>query len=180
MTTQDTKVDWGDGPVPIERLAGRIVPVEPTSRMIGEGMRAHMRALYDGKVAVNRGIEDATRAAAEIWTAMVRAAPDVSTPTDEVRERMEALVRRVADDKHETVPAWYVDLYDEARAIVALLEPVDEDLIEVRRIVAEGVRGPWPEKDIEHLLSGERDDSPSIQIPLACLKRGRALAEAGK
>jgi hypothetical protein len=94
-------------------------------------------------------------------------APIPSEVGPEVTERMIALVRSMAREE-----AGWVN-FDEARAIVALLpEPVDADLLEVRRIVADAL----PEKLRAGILAGDEDHTVSITAPLACLKRGRALA----
>jgi len=67
-------------------------------------------------------------------------------------------------------PDWLVEAREVARAL--LPEPVDADLLEVRRIVADAV----PEAMRAGILAGDQDHTISITAPLACLKRGRALA----
>lgn len=86
-------------------------------------------------------------------------------------EALEALLKRVAADD---IPLGeYLDIKKTARAL--LPESVDPDLVEARRIVAEAL--PHGREDF---LAGKWDNTPSIQVPLACLKRGRELAGKGK
>lgn len=101
-------------------------------------------------------------------------------PSDDIAKRMEALVREVAqcrfaEDESRGFGVGSIPIL-EARAIVALLpEPVDGDLLEVRRIVADAL----PHGMRADILSGAQDHTASIQAPLACLKAGRALEKRG-
>jgi hypothetical protein len=67
-----------------------LVPRALSKWMRGEGMRAHMDALYDGKKLINDGIEDGLKAVDTMWPALLAAAesdaknaPKQATPTDE-------------------------------------------------------------------------------------------------
>lgn len=85
--------------------------------------------------------------------------------------RMEALVRKVA------TWTWVAHTdadkdYAEARAIVAKLpEPVDPDLVEAREIAQHGVN-----VGVNDFAGGHCDKSHDVQLALAAIKRGRALA----
>jgi len=108
-----------------------------------------------------------------------------ATPTrTALEQRMEDLVRAIAVVRkgHDTHPGkWFgieTELGDEARAILAELEPVDIDLIEARKMTA------TPPSDYEHVndkirrghwLNGVYDKDPMIQVALSAIKRGRAL-----
>lgn len=84
-------------------------------------------------------------------------------------DRMVSLVEDVAN---LAGGATYSHLQTEARAIKAVLSPPDPDLIVVRQMVADAVPGI----DKDKVLRGGFDDTVSIKVPLACLKRGRELA----
>lgn len=87
--------------------------------------------------------------------------PQADTKPD-LTARMEAFVQRVATEAD--YPCQMVDFRNEARAIVALLpEPVDPDEDEAMQLAAE-----------------IRCGGPSVKLALAAIKRGRALALAGK
>ena len=59
----------------------------------------------------------------------------------------------------------------------ALPEPVDEDLVEARKL-AHGFVGELPRW--QGILEGKHDSSPAITQLMAAIKRGRALALAGE
>lgn len=62
------------------------------------------------------------------------------SPSDDIAKRMEALIKRIADDEHFSDSAEARAVTREARAIVALLtEPVDPDLAFAREIIADAV-----------------------------------------
>lgn len=88
-------------------------------------------------------------------------------------DRMEALVRSMANDEARDYPA-------EARAIVALLpEPVDPDLVEARKICEERVRLVDANLAAEY-RDGDYDTQMEMQVTLAAIKRGRQLEREGK
>jgi len=88
--------------------------------------------------------------------------PDERAVAPELVERMRKLVKTVANDASEPYSLRQVE--DEARAIVAALEPVDTDLIEAREICGTAL-GSFVFRD------GERDDSPEVICVLAALRR---------
>ncbi len=101
-----------------------------------------------------------------------------SAHSDPIAKRMETLVRQMASPRWSTANN---ENYVEARAIVALLpEPVDADLVEARRIVADDVFHSFKNKGFskelaQKYLSGDMDDSAYIRLALAGMKAGRAL-----
>lgn len=102
------------------------------------------------------------------------------TISPDLTARMEALVRKLA------TWTWVAHTnadkdYAEARAIVALLpEPVDPDLIEARRLVAEKFDGGTKSLAGDAVRAGARDHAHDVQLAYDCIKRGRALALAGE
>ena len=95
----------------------------------------------------------------------------------ECLERMEALVRRMADyyntgsSDDEAIAHEALSWMREAHSLRALLlEPVDGDLVEAR-LIADGYLDA-PSKDIE---DGGWDSSDVVQAALEAIKRGRAL-----
>jgi hypothetical protein len=93
----------------------------------------------------------------------------------EVVERMVALVRHAAVSASGHTK-------EEARAIAALLpEPVDPDLVEARKLVAERNGNLRIECGYrQQVLDGQEDDHPAVINTLAAIKRGRELERAGK
>lgn len=85
-------------------------------------------------------------------------------PSHDIAKRMEALVRRMACENYDIAE------FAEARAIVALLEPVDADLVEARRIAAN-----IPGVDQESILAGDCDMDSLVRTARAAIRRGRAL-----
>lgn len=90
-------------------------------------------------------------------------APEVVTLTGEQANMLRKLLAWV-----KAVPGPFAD---EAAACLAMMEPVDGDLLEARRIAADHV--PFA---AEKLLSGQEDGTASIKAVLAAIKRGRSLA----
>ena len=86
----------------------------------------------------------------------------------EMLERMEALVRRMAA---EDVP---FSAYKEAREILAEMTPdVDPDLIEAREICALTIiNGAGRYEGAENCRAGKWDESPQVIRALAAIKRG--------
>lgn len=128
-----------------------------------------------GVIVLQKGLFNMSHDHPHYAASQPRTAPsggEVGPEVDKARlKALEAFWEFVVD----TQP--YVDALDVilAKARALLPEPVDADLVIVRQMVADGVRGKWPDQDVERLLAGSRDKDPSIQVPLACLKRGRAL-----
>lgn len=113
--------------------------------------------------------------------AALLASDPLSRPTRDERavapelvERMRALIETMASCDGA---AFVLEYKDQARAIVAALEPVDPMLLEARKIVADqyGEGG-----NVAHLreqaLSGEGDEWFHTKVAKAALARGRALA----
>lgn len=101
--------------------------------------------------------------------------------SDEALRRMEALVRRMAADALKVAKLSIYDYgndLDEAREIVKLLPepPVDPDLLEARKILAEAIVPLIGETAAEEYLSGEKDNVPVMNAVRAALTRGRELA----
>lgn len=104
-------------------------------------------------------------------------------PSDPIAKRMEALVRRIADDEHFSDSAEARAVTREARAIVALLpEPVDADLVEAREmaidlmsktVIANG--NPQAAPEIVRIREGKGDTNSYVVACLAAIRRGRAL-----
>lgn len=96
----------------------------------------------------------------------------------ELVERMVALVRGIRGSGSLCYAKEVEHLYDEASAIAALLpEPVDPDLIEARKIVAERNGNLRIECGYrQRVLDGQEDDHPAVMNTLAAIKRGRELA----
>jgi len=93
------------------------------------------------------------------------AIPAVERPSDEVVERMVALVRGMAADDI------YGVRFSEARAITTLLpKPVDPDLIEAREIAARNVGSLGI---VNMILQGGMDEGCSVKCALAGIKYGR-------
>lgn len=93
----------------------------------------------------------------------------------ELVERMVYLLRRqVKKFAHEVN---VTDAVKEAREIVALLTaPVDPDLIEARKLVAERYNLSTSSEAVEATLAGEDDDTRAVKNCLRAIKRGRELA----
>lgn len=105
----------------------------------------------------------------------------VTKISPELVARMEQLVRDLHEDHIKHGAHDYVqDFVSRAAAIVAdLPKPVDPDLIEARRVAEHrsSVRGYlYP---LDAFCQGHRDDGDDVQIALAAIKRGRALASSG-
>jgi hypothetical protein len=78
--------------------------------------------------------------------------------------------RRVVAKYHDVKPGKNPEL-DDLRAIVAELpEPVDQDLVEARKVCEEVIPSG------SAFLEGEWDDGDIMVAALAAIKRGRALA----
>lgn len=105
------------------------------------------------------------------------AEPDMGNPISEpIAKRMEALVRRVADDEHFSDSAEARAVTREARAIVALLpEPVDADLVEARKLACENSRWDRSSDQWRDVMTGKQDRIPMVSVALAAIRRGRAL-----
>lgn len=108
---------------------------------------------------------------------------DQNTPTPDERavapaivERMRKLVEQMAND-HYDLPRHTAD---EARAIVAALEPVDPMLLEARQVVAGLYEGQGVAHLREQALSGEGDEWFHTKVARAALARGRQLEKEGK
>ncbi|WP_203309782.1 hypothetical protein [Sphingomonas beigongshangi] len=163
MMTQDTKVDWGV-PIPVNgKRPEWLADADQFMWQADEG--------WEWRRSSGARCSNWTGNQGRVFIRLPADHPYYTqpTPTNEVRERMEALeafVREVA----ETQP--FADDQDRLVAKArALLDPVDGDLIEARKLV--GAQGyPADYADVE-------DDSV-VGIALAAIKRGRALAEAGK
>jgi len=91
-----------------------------------------------------------------------------------IYERMRKLVERISSDLVEPYSLRHVE--DEARAIVAALEPVDPELLEARQVVADLYEGQGVAHLREQALSGEGDEWFHTKVALAALRRGRSLA----
>jgi len=102
--------------------------------------------------------------------------PHYATPTrTALEQRMEDFVRRVAMLNLQSAsltgtPAWNVGK-EAAELRAELPEPVDGDLLEARKIVAEGV---YPTQK-EATMNGEHDLGFYVQTARTAIKRGRAL-----
>jgi len=78
------------------------------------------------------------------------------------------------------------DIYEEARAILAEMEPVDEDLVIARETVASiwelsrGESGLQEWHRSKAIREGKRDDSLDVKAALDAIKRGRQLEKEGK
>ncbi len=114
-------VDW-DAPIEAINEDGRVVPATQRG---GKDTDGDYCVNFDGMSGLY------TRPCGEVigtmWT--IR---NVPTPDTTRLEKLEAFVAKVVNEKHETVPKWYVALYDEARALL----PTDPLLIQAREIVA--------------------------------------------
>lgn len=168
MTTQDTKVDWGEVSFSVCTKCGYTGP----AGFLGW----HKRPNGTECPYVARPAKQPTG-----W-------PPQPTPTNDVSERMEmgsiTLTKDEADMLRKLltaiggcvgrtlghltvfVPA---DLVEEARKAVALLEPVDGDLLAMRE---DAKAAGWHDVRVEQFEAGLLD--------LWKRARGRALAEAGK
>lgn len=107
---------------------------------------------------------------------------------EEMLGRMEAFVRKLHAETSEGDGGFVADmansecdneLKEELFAIVAELPaPVDPDLLYVRQTVGHAV--PRMMSGDKNILNGDYDDELSVQVPLACLKRGRELEREGR
>jgi len=97
-------------------------------------------------------------------------------------ERAVALVKRLASLSPDHLPRAFefAPIQDEARAIVAALEPVDPDVLEARNIEAQICRRSDLEDEAQKVEKGELDDRPGMVGVLAAIKRGRQLEKEGK
>lgn len=180
MTTQQTKVERARRI--IAETYGRTRD-ERGTLMVGDGP-ARVEAIV-------HGAGDQYWEMRAVMAALSVAQPEVPTPSPELTARMveipadqAELLWRVLTSigacvgttlGHATVfvPA---ELVDEAREAATMFpEPVDPDLIEARRCAADWCAGM---EDI--IISGASDKSGYVTVALAAIKRGRALAEAGK
>lgn len=110
--------------------------------------------------------------------------PHYTTPTpDERAVAPELVVRLVELAKRLDKDAWddpFHSMKDEARAIVAALEPVDPMLLEARQVVAGLYEGQGVAHLREQALSGEGDEWFHTKVARAALARGRQLEKEGK
>jgi len=101
---------------------------------------------------------------------------------DPLRDRMEALVRRVAKGFYlhavNEDGIGTTDAVVQAQGIVRdLPKPVDPDLIEAREVVMQvHIASGMTNTDRTDLDAGKHDDEQPMLIALAAIKRGRALA----
>lgn len=163
------KIDWSK-PIEAVHTDGRVVSVETWGGVDSCG-DCVTKPKIDGVEGIwcsdgtPWGVDYTGREAMKHWR-LRNVAPATPTPTrTALEQRMEDLVR------HSAVNAsGYTQ--DEARAILAELEPVDGDLLEARKIaVSETVDTEWQEQ----MLAGKSDNNPRVVIALAAIKRGRAL-----
>ncbi len=161
--SDDLKVDWGR-PIEAVHEDGRVVAVhscEPDK----DGDRKVIPVLdgyYDLFLPDGRSWSDGP------WR--IRNVAEVNgnsrAPSDNLAKRMEALVRRIADEEHFSDSAEARAVTREARAIVALLpEPVDADEAEIDRLMA----------DFKALGATMTKGQRARSLASAALARGRAL-----
>lgn len=165
--SQVSEVDWSK-PIEAYHTDGRICPA---TKVYGEtSWRCDGHWWHSNRIDGSTGFDGWRIRNVAQPTLIHPTAPIPSEVGPEVVERMIALVRAVSEHGGTMVNL------AEARAIVALMpEPVDADRVEVRRIVADAL----PQKLRAGILAGDEDHTVSITAPLACLKRGRALAQGG-
>jgi hypothetical protein len=165
MTTQDTKVDWG---APIEAVHEATGDSYPAQTSQARSMTGRWWVTWPGNAtwADAEGILDPKWVG---WRIRNVAQP---TPTNEVRERMEAgsvtLTAEQADMLRKVLRI-AARQSDEAAKLLALLDPVDGDLAAMRE---DAKAAGWHDSRLEQFEAGLLD--------LWKRARGRALAEAGK
>lgn len=95
----------------------------------------------------------------------------------ELVERMVALVREIAADRFLRSASPYVHSFAKIAAdiVAELPEPVDPDLIEVRKMLAERYDPEASGDYIRAILAGKEDYTAPIINCLAAIKRGREL-----
>ncbi|MBI0474236.1 hypothetical protein D9601_02505 [Sphingomonas sp. MA1305] len=181
--TQDTKVDWGAA-IEAVHEDGRVVPVVAT-RHERDSHRIEGDIGYDYTWATHSG-----------QTASPWRIRNVPTPTNEVRERMEAAIRRHVAGKimmYDDAVGPNLSVEAEFRAIVALLDPVDGDLLIAREMAADDLLASVHtamistlvttddgeplegEAAAQAIVAGRCDQTVPVRGRLAAIKRGRAL-----
>lgn len=116
-----------------------------------------------------------------------RSTPDERAVDIVLYERMTELTKRIANpgSVDHNKPG-YVSCIDEARAIVAALEPVDGDLVIAREIcveqsIATEHYDDQLSKDLANAFRrGSYDEGREMRIALNSIKRGRQLEKEGK
>lgn len=178
--TKPATIDW-NGKLEAVHEDGRVVPVELAnycSNPDHDGDYCTTPVLDDGS---NLWHPDGSNWACSPWQVRNVATPQQATPAvpQEVVERMVKLVRKVASsDLSGTLP--------EARAIVAMLEPVDEALVACREICALDALERYKDDADNlganlagHYRDGAYDDGKEMRIALAAYRRALAK-EAGE
>lgn len=176
MTTQQTKVESARRI--IAETYGRTRD-ERGTLMVGDGP-ARVEAIV-------RGDADGYWEMRAVMAALSDAQPEAPTPSPELTARMVAFVRMGQKLPGMTFPEGHPIgvFFAEMDAIAAELEPVDPDLIEARTLavqLAHAQEAGQTGGAISSIRNGEFDEAPLWGIPVLreAIKRGRALAEAGK
>jgi hypothetical protein len=171
------KIDWSK-PIEAVHADGRIVSVETWGGVDYSG-DCVTKPKIDGVEGIWRsdgtpwGADYSGRETIKHWR--LRNTPSATPTRTALEQRMEDLVRRMADDK------WDQSIYTggilaEARAIVAELpEPVDGDLLEARKVFADWYLKDGDKKRALQIHAGEYDKAPTLDMIKTALLRGRAL-----
>lgn len=148
-------IDW-NGKLEAVHTDGRVKPVS---------LRGGAQPDHYGTYAIEHELEgrvyflkDGSGQYGKEWTIRNTPTPDERAVAPELVERMRKLAEMVEGVKEQTVPSWFPAIWDEARAIVAALEPSD-------RTEAKRLADIW-----------EIDAEAAYQI----LARGRQLERASR
>ena len=111
--------------------------------------------------------------------------PHYTTPTPDERAVAPELVYRMKNAilRHVACKPYLFDddegpnisVEAELRSIAAALEPVDEDLVEARKIACQNSRWSSGDEAWRNVQEGRSDHFPIVQCAIAALARGRQL-----